>query len=131
MLRIELLSLSLILSFFVIYAQPSQALAQESRELSMKCGKDPYDKRSKECILVLYPEGQFDEVIAKIDCRHENKVQTFSCRYGLTSSALEYSCTSLTGEITFLKPLDITLNPDRVCTSLCRGCIGKWKRRKD
>ena len=119
----------IVASFLVIQTHPSLAFGQEPLEQSMKCDQDPYDRLSKECILAIYPGGRFDDVIAKIDCRHSNEVQTLSCRYTWTSSTLEYSCTSPSGEITLLRPLDVRTNPQRVCTMLCKGCIGKWKQR--
>jgi hypothetical protein len=121
MLCLKLMTLLIILSSFVIYIQPPQALGQEPHEQYMECDKDPYDRLSKECILAIYPGAQFDDVIAKIDCHHNNEIQTFSCRYELTSSTLEYSCTSTSGETTLLRPLDIRTNPQRVCTTLCKG----------
>ena len=121
MLRLKLISILLVASFLVMHTQPSPVLGQDQLEQYLKCDQDPYDGRSKECILAIYPGGRFDDVIAKIECRHNKEVQTFSCLYAWTSSTLEYSCTSQSGEITFIRPLDIKTNPQRVCTTLCKG----------
>jgi hypothetical protein len=129
LLRLKLMSILLFSSFLVIHTQPSPVLGQEPLEQYMKCNQDPYDRLSKECILAVYPGGRFDDVIAKIDCLHNTEVRVFFCRYAWTSSTLEYSCTSHSGEVTLLRPIDIRTNPQRVCTTLCKGCIGGWKRR--
>jgi hypothetical protein len=121
MLRVKLMSILLCVSFLVIYLHASQAFAQKPLEQYMRCDQDPYDRITTQCILAIYPGTRSDDVSAKIECYHNNEIQTFSCRYWWASSTLEYSCTSPTGEITLFKPRDIQTNPQRVCNTLCKG----------
>jgi hypothetical protein len=121
MLRLKLVVIVLAASFVVIHVEPSEALGRELLDQRMTCDQDPYERQSKECILAIYPEDRSDDVIAQITCRHRSEVEAYSCRYWWTSSPLEYSCSSSSGEITWLKPLDIRANPQRVCNALCKG----------
>jgi hypothetical protein len=128
-LPLRLLFALLFACFLVIQPPPSEALAQEVIEQYMTCSQDSYDRLSKECRLALYRASRSDEVAAIVECYHGNDTQTFPCGYEWISSSLEYSCTSPSGEMTLFKPLDMRSNPQRVCSTLCKGCLGLWKKR--
>ena len=129
MVRVKLMCILLFACVIVMQPHPSSVLGQGTVRQQMRCDPDPYDPLPKECVVTIFPGNRSDEDAARIECRHGSDVETFPCRYSSTSSGLEYSCTSSSGETTLFRPRDIGTNPQRVCNALCRGCVSQKKKR--